>query len=241
VIAVTTQTAEQSLDIDADLLLTDLCPVDVLLQRIGRLHRHEDKERPVLFKDAAVELLVPDAVDLSNYAKGGRGPHGYGTVYKDLRILQATWELIGTCATWSLPTDNRALVEGATHPDVLEQISGRGRDWRHHGTIVDGTSLTQRTTAETIAIDYNADLVPFQDQEKEFATRLGLNARRVSLATAVQGPFGHDVRSFDLPGYWTADFPPELEPVTASPSQDGLSFAVEGTTFLYTKLGLRKS
>ena len=34
-ISVTTQTAEQSLDIDAALLLTDMCPADVLLQRLG--------------------------------------------------------------------------------------------------------------------------------------------------------------------------------------------------------------
>jgi CRISPR-associated endonuclease/helicase Cas3 len=35
IIAVTTQTAEQSLDIDADLLITDACPADVLLQRLA--------------------------------------------------------------------------------------------------------------------------------------------------------------------------------------------------------------
>lgn len=57
-VVVGTQTLEISLDIDADLLITDLAPVDVLLQRIGRLHRH-DRPRPAGFETPRCVVLAP--------------------------------------------------------------------------------------------------------------------------------------------------------------------------------------
>ena len=64
VVAVTTQTAEQSLDIDADWLVTDIAPGDVLLQRIGRLHRHE-RARPTGFEEPRVTVLAPTQEQLA--------------------------------------------------------------------------------------------------------------------------------------------------------------------------------
>ncbi|OQX16006.1 MAG: hypothetical protein BWK76_12135 [Desulfobulbaceae bacterium A2] len=46
-ILVATQVVEQSVDLDADLLVTELAPTDMLLQRLGRLWRHTREKRPV--------------------------------------------------------------------------------------------------------------------------------------------------------------------------------------------------
>lgn len=73
-IVVGTQVLEQSLDIDFDVLITDLCPMDLLLQRIGRLHRHQ-RRRPVKLSTARAFLLGCDSDDFEAGAKNIYGEY----------------------------------------------------------------------------------------------------------------------------------------------------------------------
>ena len=83
VIIVGTQVLEQSLDIDVDYMITAICPIDLLFQRIGRYHRHGDagtiREHVVVAN--IVQVLIPS--DLSSY---GGTEYVYEKCYLDATI-----------------------------------------------------------------------------------------------------------------------------------------------------------
>ena len=63
-IVIGTQVIEQSLDIDFDVLITDLAPIDLILQRMGREHRHKRDDRPERLKEPKVYILNSKDYDL---------------------------------------------------------------------------------------------------------------------------------------------------------------------------------
>lgn len=64
-ILVATQVVEQSLDVDFDVMMTAVAPIDLLLQRVGRVFRHEDTPRPPQFQVPTLCVLTPQ--DPKNY------------------------------------------------------------------------------------------------------------------------------------------------------------------------------
>lgn len=108
-VLVATQVAEQSLDLDFDVLLTDLAPIDLVLQRAGRLHRHV-RPRPAGFETPTVHWLCPDTP--ADGLPGVRDDFAAGFVY-DPVVLWRTWRLLRDRPSWSLPDDYRPLIEAA--------------------------------------------------------------------------------------------------------------------------------
>jgi CRISPR-associated endonuclease/helicase Cas3 len=129
-ILIGTQVVEQSLDIDADFLVSRFAPTDMLLQRLGRLWRHRDTPRPVGAKCAALILVpqLPHAIETPAAAFGLTA--AVYSPYVLCRSLEVWHDLREVC----LPSDIRSLV-GRTYAARTEQgPMARWIDELEHGT-----------------------------------------------------------------------------------------------------------
>lgn len=119
-LVVGTQVMEQSLDVDFDMLVTDLCPIDLLLQRLGRLHRHH---RPRPRKLRAARCLVLDA-------GGGGFEKGAVAIYGKYLLMTARQLLPDALF---LPGDIPGLVQqayggaGVKVPDDMREEYDRAK------------------------------------------------------------------------------------------------------------------
>lgn len=121
-VLVSTQVAEQSVDIDADLLITDLAPADMLLQRLGRLWRHP-RRRPVGCAAPEVWVALPalevgalyEAPVAAIKAAFGKSAKVYAPY-----VLLRTFLLWRGRTEFTLPADIRPLLE-ATYAESVQK------------------------------------------------------------------------------------------------------------------------
>lgn len=133
-ILVATQVVEQSLDLDFDWMVTQLCPVDLLFQRMGRLHRHarDPSERPEGFKHPRCVVIVPDK-------EGQYGNSQY--VYENTRVLWRTEQLV---------CKNDAVIFPNAYRDWIERVYQR-EPWSEESEAMTIAYQTYHDEIENVA------------------------------------------------------------------------------------------
>jgi CRISPR-associated endonuclease/helicase Cas3 len=101
---VATQIIEQSLDVDFDLMVTDLAPADLVIQRAGRVHRHDNK-RPTSMAQPTLWICMPDT-DANGLPAFGASAYVYDEYFLLLSYLH-----LNDRASIFLPEDIQDIIE----------------------------------------------------------------------------------------------------------------------------------
>ncbi|AFM27181.1 CRISPR-associated helicase/endonuclease Cas3 [Desulfomonile tiedjei] len=121
-ILIATQVVEQSLDLDFDFMVSDLAPIDLLIQRAGRIHRHHREFRGNLTR-AVLWVFSPPLVEspasgwfADFFQDAAHVYEAHGHLWRTARLLQSK-------GGWTMPDDARDLIEGV-YGEEGEEIPG---------------------------------------------------------------------------------------------------------------------
>ncbi len=179
-IVVATQVIEQSLDLDFDVMISDLAPVDLLLQRAGRLHRHPRPYRPAPVAAARLLVAVDEGEEFPEFGNDAYVYEPY-VLLRSLLALQGRDRLI---LPQEEPSDLIEAVYGEKLPDGLSPSwAAKLTQTRQKMTRSDDKDvfearkrLIRAPHDERLLVDSNADLeedAPAVNETFQALTRLG--------------------------------------------------------------------
>lgn len=191
-VVVGTQVLEQSLDVDFDMMITDLAPVDLVLQRAGRVHRHSLPNRPPALQQPRLIIVRPpdDAMTCSF--------KHVAPVYSDY-VLRKTLLELEKLDTVRLPTDIEPLIE-SVYSDEPPQDGQLLEDWEELAANQQSEELLARSRAwplPTVPDDPFAEFrVPFREEDPDLAHALRAETRLGDESISVVCLFGSQQESF---------------------------------------------
>ncbi len=192
-ILIATQVVEQSLDLDFDVMISDLAPIDLLIQRAGRLHRHVRDNAGNPLKEGAVDRRgelclyvfgpLPTKTPAEDWLKS-KLP-GTQAVYKHVGQLWLTQQLLNQSGKFSMPDDARMLIDGVYGEEAQDLIpeSLLSLSWDAEGEAGSRRGMARINTLklEKGYTRSSAEDSGGWDKESKIPTRLGIDSITVAL------------------------------------------------------------
>jgi len=183
-VLIATQVVEQSLDLDFDVLITDLAPIDLIIQRAGRLRRHVrdvlgNRIRELNFKDqrgtATLYLFSPDPEEEVEASWLKAQQEGTQAVYPHIGRLWLTARLLlqeGGKGKFTMPGDARDLIEGVYSYEAEDAIPDKLKENSYEAI---GEDQSKKSMADLNALKLNKGYTRSSgdwDEESRIPTRL---------------------------------------------------------------------
>lgn len=198
-VVIATQVVEQSLDLDFDWMITDIAPIDLIIQRAGRLHRHiRDRNGNLIKKegsmderpDPIVQIFAPHFDNKAGSTWLSEDFKGSAAVYRNHGILWLTQKVLREKGGWAMPEDSRELIEAVYAEGVVYEVP----DGLLQNVIdAEGKEHSKKDMGRLYALDFgkgycrNAVGIEEWDEDENIRTRLTEESKEIVLTVPEKG------------------------------------------------------